>query len=176
VLPYRRQWALWTETWIDPYERLRQLEQAIVATGVTVRRGNAYEPWDLDIAGGLLGSARILMAVEEHGSGTQYVRLATWPRYSKLGLILPGAGAITAVSSAMNGQLTVATILAAGSLLLLGAVAVEAGRSLATVLAIRQRQESLVFDQRSVIFEARPSNPMVAPLQSASVQRSVPDA
>ena len=43
-------------------------------SGVTVRRGNAHEVWDLEVIGGLLASARLLMAVEDHGSGTQLLQ------------------------------------------------------------------------------------------------------
>ena len=139
VLPYRRQRALWTETWIDPHQRLYKLEQAIGEEGLTVWRGNAYESWDLEVIGGLLGSARVLMAVEDHGSGSQYVRLATWPRFSKVALILSLGGILVAGAAALKGQLAVAGVLAAGSVLLLGRTVLEAGRSLATVLRIAHR-------------------------------------
>jgi len=143
VLPYRREWKLWTETWIDPHERLCALERAFITSGHTVRRGNAYEAWDLEIVGGLLGSARTLMAVEDHGSGRQYIRLAAWPRYSRLGLSLGLGGILIALAAAGNGEFGVAAMLGIGSVLLLGGTLLEAGRSLATVMSAPLDREKI---------------------------------
>jgi GT2 family glycosyltransferase len=78
-LPPSRAWAKWTADWVEPHERLLSVESALRARGVTVERGGSYDRWDLHVRGGALGAARILMAVEEHGAGTQYVRVRSWP-------------------------------------------------------------------------------------------------
>ncbi|MBI4317237.1 MAG: glycosyltransferase [Chloroflexi bacterium] len=87
-LPRRRTWTMWSERWQSTEERLRSIEAALRAEGVTVVRGGDFDRWDLEVRGGLLGSVRLLMAVEEHGSGQQLVRLRSWPRYSTHGLLL----------------------------------------------------------------------------------------
>jgi len=67
-------------------------------------RGGDYDRWDLELRGGLLGSVRVLMAVEEHGGGKQLVRFRTWPRCSAVGialaLLFAGLSAWAAVSQA----------------------------------------------------------------------------
>ena len=81
--PWPRVRNLWTQVWRDPLERVAALEAALRAEGVRTRRGDVHDRWDLELRGGLLGSTRLLMAVEDHGAGNQYVRLRCWPRCSR---------------------------------------------------------------------------------------------
>lgn len=92
-LPWPRTSAIWTECWQDPTERLECLETDLQTHGVAVCRGGDYDRWDLEVRGGMLGTARMLMAVEDHAAGAQYVRFRLWPRFSPrgLGLTLPFA-------------------------------------------------------------------------------------
>ena len=136
-------------------------------------RGNAYEPWDLEIVGGLLGSARLLMAVENHGSGRQYVRFRAWPRYSKVALALASVGALIAVAAWRNQEPFVAWVLAEGSALLLGGAGLEAGRGLAAVLEASQvQQESIPRETPPRVFDSLPE---VSQLQM-SARRGAQDA
>jgi glycosyltransferase involved in cell wall biosynthesis len=95
VAPRRRAFWLWSEQWVAPYERLQELEAGFRARGVAFRRGGDFDRWDFEVRGGMLGAARALMAVEEHGAGRQLVRLRIWPRVSPLAwtlvLVLGGA-------------------------------------------------------------------------------------
>ena len=173
VFPYGRNWTLWTETWVDPSERLSTVEESIKETGLTVLRGNAYEPWDLEIVGGLLGSARLLVAVEDHGSGRQYVRFQAWPRYSKLALVLAFGAALIAFAAWQNQESLVAWVLAEASALLLGGSVLEAGRGMAAVLEAAQEQQQFVPRETPPrIFD---STPGFARLQ-VSARRSTQDA
>jgi glycosyltransferase involved in cell wall biosynthesis len=87
AIPWPRKFAIWTEHWRDPNERLKSLEADLRNAGAYVRRGGDYDRWDLEVRTGLLGSARLLMAVEDHGAGNQFVRLRLWPKCSLLGLL-----------------------------------------------------------------------------------------
>ena len=65
----------------------------IAETGVrtlrtVVMRGGDFDGWDLELRGGLLGSVRVLMAVEEHGGGNQFIRLKGWPRCTPAGIFM----------------------------------------------------------------------------------------
>jgi len=176
VFPCRRHWNLWTEKWVEPRDRLRELEQAIAATGLVVRRGNAYEAWDLEIIGGLLGSIRVLMAAEDHGAGNQYIRLAAWPRYSKLGMALWIAGIVLAGAAAISDQFIVAAVLGSGSALLLFESVLEAGRSLAAVLRCANQEEKEARTESAVtVLNRFPAQQVVPRLQAAAVRRSGPD-
>ncbi|MGK2937499.1 MAG: glycosyltransferase, partial [Solirubrobacteraceae bacterium] len=79
-LPFPRRATLWSERWRSAEDRVQTLHDDITATGVRVRPGGDFDRWDLEVRGGGLGSARLLLAVEEHGSGKQLIRVRTRPR------------------------------------------------------------------------------------------------
>jgi GT2 family glycosyltransferase len=79
-LPRSRAQAFWTERWRAPEARLRRIEAALRSGGARVLSGGEYDQWDIEVRGGLLGAARMLMAVEDHGAGAQYVRVRMWPK------------------------------------------------------------------------------------------------
>jgi hypothetical protein len=145
---------------------------------LVIRRGNAYEAWDLEIIGGLLGSIRVLMAVEDHGAGNQYIRLAAWPRYSKLGTALWITGVVLAGVAAISDQFIVAAVLGSGSALLFCESVLEAGRSIAAVLRCANQQEE---DTRTetetavTVLNHFPAQPVVPRLHVAAIRRSGPD-
>jgi GT2 family glycosyltransferase len=69
--------TLWSERWRPASARLLDLERALSES--RPRRGDEYERWDLEVRGGLLGTARIRTSLEEHGDGRQLVRMRSWP-------------------------------------------------------------------------------------------------
>src|SRR5207249_1407804 len=71
--------ALWSARWVDQDHRLQAMEADLRADGVCVLRGERDARWDLEVRGGFLGAARLLMGVEEHAGGKQLVRLRWWP-------------------------------------------------------------------------------------------------
>jgi hypothetical protein len=60
---------------------------ALKASNVWFVLGGEYDDWDIAVVGGLLGSARMLMAIEDHGAGTQYIRTKVRPRISHAAII-----------------------------------------------------------------------------------------
>ena len=75
----------------------------------------------------LLGFARVLMAVEDHGAGNQFVRLRLWPKWSLLGLLpivlfaslsaaamLDGAWAASAIMGLLSLFLTIYSLRSCG--------------------------------------------------------------
>ena len=80
--------AIWSESWAPAEYRLHMIETAVKEQGAVIRRGGDFDDWDLEIRGGLLGSARMQIAVEEHGQGRQLTRLRLWPIYSPFSFAL----------------------------------------------------------------------------------------
>lgn len=76
--------TLWFEDWQDPADVLTRLSRTLQAAGIPCRSGGDYDDWDLEVRGGTIGSARLNLAVEEHGGGKQLYRfriarhLANW--------------------------------------------------------------------------------------------------
>ena len=80
VFPRRISSAVWAEERIEPAARLAKICERLREEGNVVKMGGDYVRWDLDLLGGMFGSARLLMAVEDHGAGAQYVRIRVSPR------------------------------------------------------------------------------------------------
>jgi len=137
--PLRCARAVWSETWRDPLERLAGVEAALRSDGVAVRRGDAHAGWDLEVRGGCLGGARLLMAVEDHGGGTQYVRLRTWPRFAWKGVALALGLAGLCALAARDGAVAAAVLLGAGGMGLALRVGLECMRASGVVLRAAAR-------------------------------------
>src|SRR5204862_2614083 len=54
ALPGRRTFAIWSEHWREPDERLRAIEATLRADGAGVLRGGDSDRWDLEVRGGTL--------------------------------------------------------------------------------------------------------------------------
>jgi GT2 family glycosyltransferase len=118
VLPIPRSCALWSEQEKTAESRLSSIETTLKKTSTPVIRGGDYDRWDLEVRGGPLGSARVLLAIEEHGGGRQLARFRLWPRVSRA-----GAGAVIFVgalfaASAVSGAWAAAVLLGGAALLL----------------------------------------------------------
>ena len=112
---------------------MRALEARLQGRDAQVRSAGPYDRWDLEVRGGALGAARVLMAIEEHGAGRQLARFRIWPHGSPLGTAL--CAALTTLSLAAlldHAPLTAAALGSAAFLLAL--LAVQAcGTAVATV-------------------------------------------
>src|SRR2546423_6832639 len=73
---------IWSKRSLGAEERLQALGTALRAQGALPLRGGDYDPWDLEVRGGLLGSARMFAAVEYHRDGRPPVGIRSWPRCS----------------------------------------------------------------------------------------------
>ena len=80
TVPTPRALRLWSERWHAPEQRLALVEAALRVHGERVGVGGPTERWDLQVAGGALGAARLLTAIEEHGRVRQLIRCRVRPR------------------------------------------------------------------------------------------------
>jgi O-antigen biosynthesis protein len=95
--------TVWSERWLSPTQRLLRLENEMRDRNAIVVRGGDFDRWDLQVRLGPLGSARVRMAVEEHGRGTQFVRFRFWPRWSRGGVVLAvGLAVLSAIAVELN--------------------------------------------------------------------------
>ena len=116
--PRTRTVITWCERWRPIEERVEALERAIRLQGAVVRRGGDFDRWDLEVQGGLLGTVRMLCAVEEHGAGKQLLRVRVSPRPSRLGTTLVAAfGALTAAAALESAWVVSVGLALAGGVL-----------------------------------------------------------
>ena len=119
VMPRKREAAVWTQRWEASEERLARIEADLRKKGIPVRPGGEYDNWDLEILSSLFGGARLLMAVEDHGAGAQYVRLRVWPKWSTGLLVVALVVACLSGAAGLNGVWLVCALLGAPALLLI---------------------------------------------------------
>ncbi|MEP6508029.1 MAG: glycosyltransferase [Gemmatimonadales bacterium] len=97
AMPRTRIESIWSEGWKEPAVWLSELEADFRDGGTSVLRGGDFDRWDLELRRGLLASARLLLAIEEHGQGRQLARFKFWPLFSPTAV---GVATVTALLSA----------------------------------------------------------------------------
>ncbi len=81
---------IWSEHWRSNSDWLRKVQQRMHDDGIRVWPGGEFDSWDLEVRTGLLGSARLLMASEEHGGEKLLLRFSVKPVFSRWGQMLTG--------------------------------------------------------------------------------------
>jgi hypothetical protein len=132
--PVRKSGWAWSEGWVGPEERLRAIEAHLVSSGCVVRHGGSFGRWDLDLRDGPLGSARLLLSVEEQGGGAQLVRYRCWPIVRRTTLFAVVAVAALAMTAWVSGAAVAAAITAAIGVVVAALSFVECGSALGALL------------------------------------------
>jgi len=141
ALPRRWTANLWSKRSLAVEERLQSLEAALRAQGAWPRRGGDFDNWDLEVSGGLLGAARMRVAVEYHGDRRQLLRIRWSPRCSLNGLVPTLLFGLLSLEAARDQSWTVAGLLGAAALLLVGRALHECAAATAAFLAAVRRIE-----------------------------------
>jgi hypothetical protein len=84
--PWPGTFQLWSERWLDLTDMLQAMESILRSGGAVVRRGGDFDPWDLEIRGGLFGGVRVCMVSEIYGRAKYMVRLRSRPWFSASGV------------------------------------------------------------------------------------------
>jgi GT2 family glycosyltransferase len=87
-LPLPVSHSFWSEKWRSTEDRVGAVAAALRAHGAVIRSGGDWDRWDLQLRGGLLGGARLRLAIEEHGGGRQLVRVRSWPHAPGAAILL----------------------------------------------------------------------------------------
>jgi O-antigen biosynthesis protein len=132
-LPVPRAVARWTERGEAPDARLRCLEQMLRAVGSTVRRGGDWDRWDLEVTCGMLGAARLIMAVEDHGAGNQLVRVRWWPSVSATALALSLGTVALSIAAGFDGEWSATAVLGCAAAWMIGRTASHCGAAIAAI-------------------------------------------
>jgi GT2 family glycosyltransferase len=120
----------WSETWRPAPDWLECLRVNLRSAGAIAQAGGDYDRWDFLIRGGLSSSARLRLAVEEHGGGKQLLRWQIWPHPSGWFLTIAVVLAVLASGAALDRAWIAAGFLGGGVALMLLRVALECGWAL----------------------------------------------
>ncbi len=135
VFPWPKMVDVWSEhRWRSAEQRLKALQAAMRESGAVVVRGGDYDAWDLEVRGGMLGTARTTLVIEEHGDGRQLARLRIWPMGLPVAfvvaLLFSALGAVAALDMDWNAW----AILNAPAVLLLARLFYECGTAMAVIV------------------------------------------
>jgi len=137
---------LWTKTSRPVEERLQYIEKKLRKLGWVPVRGGDCDHWDLKVNGGLLGSARLLLGIEHHGSGRQLVRVRSWSRCSFVAVALALIASGLAWQAGEERAWTASVVLGATALLIIARTVQECAAATAaflTVVRIIERKEKI---------------------------------
>ena len=109
--------TVWSEHWEPQERRLQALDARLRADNACVLTGGDHDTWDLEIRGGILGAARVVMGSEDHAGAKQLLRLRWWPVIPARGPFVALTLAALAVTSASSHLWAVAVPLAVGAVL-----------------------------------------------------------
>ena len=142
------QMALWSETWRSPDQYLTSLHDSMVLNDAIAIHGVDYSDWDLHCRGGLAGSIRFLLAIEEHGAGKQLLRLKMWPQVSRILQWVAGLLVALAIVAGLDGSPAAAAVIGL-VVLLLGTVAfLDCAKAMSSLSqALKQLQEGFDLTQ-----------------------------
>jgi GT2 family glycosyltransferase len=108
--PGLRTCMIWSEHWCSPFEWLASVEAPLQEAGASVFRGGDYDRWDLEVRGGIWGSIRLRILIEEHGAGKQLVCVRAWPCTHLAVWMFALLNAGIAAGAALDGAWIVAVI------------------------------------------------------------------
>jgi GT2 family glycosyltransferase len=133
--------AIWSEEGRSAQSWLKRVESALVAAPTRVLRGDEFDRWDLGVRGSVLGGARLLMAVEEHGAGRQYLRFRIWPRHHR-GLLATLFGGLLAAAALLDGAWIAAGVLGASAFALAAIAFCDCGAAIGNAIGVLRSLEA----------------------------------
>ncbi len=117
TFPRTRTAAIWSKEWKPALAWNGLFESALRAQRARWVCGDRYDDWDFAVRSGLFASARVGMAVEEHGGGRQFVRVRIEPRWHR-GLLATCVPALVAALAISDGAWIVGVMLGTIALIL----------------------------------------------------------
>ena len=134
TVPRKLNLSVWSETWRSAPDWVDRLRDQLRAQGARTFFGGPTDRWDLEVRGGVFGGARMLLAVEEHGAGKQYLRVRIWPHIQFRVLDLVATAFLSlAVAAIVWDEMFVATVLGGLAALLGGLIWEKCGAAVATL-------------------------------------------
>ena len=81
-LPLVKRADYWDGDVSDSFQRLTLVKKFINQLDIGVRTGGDYDPWDLEVRGGIAGGARLSLMVEHHGEQLSRIRYRVVQRFN----------------------------------------------------------------------------------------------
>ena len=127
---------IWTERSQPVEERLLLLEKDLKNLGCVPIRGSDFDRWDLKVTCGLLGSARLSLGLEHHGSGRALIRIHCQPHCSIIGGGLAAGLVALSWGAGLAGKWTACAALGLSGLVILARAVRECAAAVAIFLVL----------------------------------------
>ena len=125
-----------------PEKRLNRVERLLREDRSICFHGHDFARWDLEVQSGAFAAARILMAVEDQGSGTQYVRFRIWPKIRPIATASLGVTGVLMAAVGLDAAWSMCAVLGGGLMLLLLCTFQQAGCAMAAALRAIEPQRT----------------------------------
>jgi hypothetical protein len=138
-----RPWTadVWTNDCRPVEAWLESFEAALKKPGCVTVRGGEFSRWDLETRCGLLGSARLRMALEHHGSGRKLLRINCRPLCSGVATAAVALFAIFDYGAVVSGAWSMAAVFGGMLLLICTRIVQECAAATAAFLAVVRKIE-----------------------------------
>jgi hypothetical protein len=127
--------SVWSQRWRSGEERLSEVESKLRAGGAIVMSGGEGDRWEHQVRGGCLASARLRMALEEHGAGRQLARFRLYPHVSRTAATALAAVGLLAVVATATAAAGAFIALAGSAIALVVRGAIEASRAMGELVS-----------------------------------------
>lgn len=124
----------WSKQRQSTMERLETIAAKLRMDGKLVHYGGDVNRWNLQLRGGMMGSARILLAGGEGSADKQTTRFRIWPVVSVQGLGFILLFAVLAGLASLDHAWIAATVLGAITITLMGRLWLECSRAVSDLL------------------------------------------
>jgi GT2 family glycosyltransferase len=127
--PRPLQVSIWREKWQSPSERAEVIGKTLKTQGLAWLATENADAWDLRVSTGVLGGARLRLAVEEHEAGRQQLLAGVHPDFSPGGIAVVGLLAFLSLLAFFDGAVVAGGILAGVAFAALARMVLECGRA-----------------------------------------------
>ena len=111
-IPQETVLSIWQEQWQSSEDILNGVLMALKRQNVRVHLGGAFDNWDMEVRGGLMGAARFLLTIEDHGQGKQMLRFRVTPNYKIRRTCVIGVFVLLSVMAGLDQSWYAAVLLA----------------------------------------------------------------
>jgi GT2 family glycosyltransferase len=132
--PVTRRRAFWSESWQAHDQRIDAFVRALTERDARFTIGGPFDRSDVIVRGGLLGTVRVLAAIEDHAPGRQLIRLRLTPRASWTSGVIAAVFVVLALLAWRDGAVGGAATLGVFGLALVARVLVEQAAAMGTAL------------------------------------------
>ena len=133
--------SIWMEKCHSSDFYLSHIRNRLISDSVTSGNGGDFDPWDIEVRGGILGAGRLLLAIEEHGDGKQYLNYRVWPVCTRCGFIPIVLFGLLAAAAFTNAALLAGAILIVPVLVYLAGTIVESASATAKIMELIQETD-----------------------------------